>query len=130
MNSDMEMGLLTSKVSCLIDCLLEYNGVTEMRCIVFVERVIVARVLEILLNTLLPKYNSWKVRYITGKHNEWKTQSPKIQDEIVEEFRKGLVCFFLRYNIHCFCNFIKQILLLIREMFYFVGKCHCCDSGS
>jgi endoribonuclease Dicer len=88
-----------------------------MRCIVFVERVIVARVLEILLNTMLPKYNNWKVRYITGKSNELKTQSQKIQDEIVEEFRKGLVCFFLRYNIHCFCNFIKQILLLIREMF-------------
>ncbi|GAU21811.1 hypothetical protein TSUD_176570 [Trifolium subterraneum] len=91
MNSDVEKGLLTSKVSCLIDCLLEYRGVTEMRCIVFVERVIAARVLPTLLNTLLPKYNSWKVRYITGKHNELKSQSAKIQDEIVEEFRKGSV---------------------------------------
>ncbi|MCH92177.1 endoribonuclease dicer 2-like, partial [Trifolium medium] len=38
MNSDMELRLLTSKVSCLIDCLLEYKHFTEMRCIVFVER--------------------------------------------------------------------------------------------
>jgi endoribonuclease Dicer len=116
MNPDMEMGLLTSKVSCLIDCLLEYNGVTEMRCIVFVERVIVARVLEILLNTMLPKYNNWKVRYITGKSNELKTQSQKIQDEIVEEFRKGLVCFFLRYNIHCFVISISKYYYLLRNV--------------
>ncbi|PNY11877.1 endoribonuclease dicer 2-like protein, partial [Trifolium pratense] len=91
MNSDMEMGLMTSKVSCLIDCLLEYRGVTEMRCIVFVERVIAARVLEILLNILLPKYNSWKVRHIAGNRSVSKTHTRKVQDEIVEEFRKGLV---------------------------------------
>ncbi|CAJ2657950.1 unnamed protein product [Trifolium pratense] len=91
MNSDMELGLLTSKVSCLIDCLLEYKGFTEMRCIVFVERVITARVLEVLLNTLLPKYISWRAKSIAGNNSKLQNQSRKCQNEIVEEFRDGLV---------------------------------------
>jgi endoribonuclease Dicer len=92
MNSDVEMGLLTSKVSCLIDCLLEYRSLTEMRCIVFVERVITAVVLEVLLNTMLPKYNSWRTNYIAGNGSKLQNQSRKSQNEIVEEFRMGLVC--------------------------------------
>jgi endoribonuclease Dicer len=96
MNSDMEMGLLTSKVSCLIDCLLEYKDFTEMRCIVFVERVITARVLEVLLNTLFPKYNSWRAKSIAGNNSKLQSQSRKCQNQIVEEFRDGLVCCFLR----------------------------------
>jgi endoribonuclease Dicer len=95
MNSNLEMGLLTSKVCCLIECLLEYKGLTEMRCIVFVERVIAAIVLEVLLNALLPKYNSWRAKYIAGTGSKLQNQTRKIQNEIVEEFRKGLVCCFL-----------------------------------
>ncbi|XP_058723585.1 endoribonuclease Dicer homolog 2-like, partial [Vicia villosa] len=91
MNFDVDMGLLTSKVSCLIDCLLEYRGLSEMRCIVFVERVITAIVLEILLNTLLPKYNSWRTKFIAGNSSKLQNQSRKCQNEIVEEFRMGLV---------------------------------------
>ncbi|GAU25920.1 hypothetical protein TSUD_16580, partial [Trifolium subterraneum] len=91
MNSDVEIGLLTSKVSCLIDCLLEYKDLTEMRCIVFVERVITAMVLEVLLNTMLPKYNSWRTNYIAGNGSKLQNQSRKSQNEIVEEFRMGLV---------------------------------------
>ncbi|XP_045805970.1 endoribonuclease Dicer homolog 2-like isoform X2 [Trifolium pratense] len=91
MDSDVKMGLLTSRVSCLIDCLLEYQGFTEMRCIVFVERVITAIVLEVLLNTLLPKYNSWRAKYIAGNSSRLQHQSRKTQNEIVEEFRMGLV---------------------------------------
>ncbi|XP_039686333.1 endoribonuclease Dicer homolog 2 isoform X2 [Medicago truncatula] len=91
MNSNLEMGLLTSKVCCLIECLLEYRGLTEMRCIVFVERVIAAIVLEVLLNALLPKYNSWRAKFIAGTGSKLQNQTRKIQNEIVEEFRKGLV---------------------------------------
>jgi endoribonuclease Dicer len=63
-----------------------------MRCIVFVERVITAMVLEVLLNTMLPKYNSWRTNYIAGNGSKLQNQSRKSQNEIVEEFRMGLVC--------------------------------------
>ncbi|KAJ1414388.1 Ribonuclease III domain [Sesbania bispinosa] len=91
MTSDVDMGLLTSKVCCLIDSLLEYRGLTDMRCIVFVERVITAIVLQALLNVLLPKYNSWKAKFIAGHNFGLQNQSRTKQSEIVEEFRMGLV---------------------------------------
>ncbi|QHO06443.1 hypothetical protein HN51_065296 [Arachis hypogaea] len=89
--SDKDMGLLTSKVCCLVDTLLEYRGLSEMRCIVFVERVITAIVLQDLLNVLLPKYNSWKTKCIAGNNTGVHNQSRKMQNEIVEEFRMGMV---------------------------------------
>ncbi|XP_019419125.1 PREDICTED: endoribonuclease Dicer homolog 2-like isoform X2 [Lupinus angustifolius] len=89
--SDMDIGLLTSKVYCLVESLLEYRDLNNMRCIVFVERVITAVVLEILLNALLPKYNSWKTKFIAGHNSGLKNQTRKKQNQIVEEFRDGLV---------------------------------------
>ncbi|TKY72393.1 Endoribonuclease Dicer-like 2 [Spatholobus suberectus] len=91
--SDVEMGLLTSKVCCLIESLLEYScrGLTDMRCIIFVERVITAIVLQDLLNTLLPKYNSWRTKFIAGHNFGLQNQSRRKQNGIVEEFRMGLV---------------------------------------
>lgn len=67
-----------------------------MRCIVFVERVITAIVLEALLNALLPKYNSWKAKFIAGNGCKMQNQSRTKQNEIVKQFRMGLVCCFLR----------------------------------
>ncbi|KAL2341557.1 hypothetical protein Fmac_009497 [Flemingia macrophylla] len=98
-NSDVEMGLLTSKVCCLIDSLLEYRGLTDIRCIIFVQRVITAIVLQDLLNTLLPKYNSWKTKFIAGHNFGVQNQSRRKQNEIVEEFRKGLVNFIVATSI-------------------------------
>ncbi|WVY94127.1 hypothetical protein V8G54_033215 [Vigna mungo] len=90
-DSDVEMGLLTSKVCCLIDSLLEYRALIDMRCIIFVERIITAVVLQDLLNTLLPKYSSWKIKFIAGHNFGLQNQSRRKQNEIVEEFRMGLV---------------------------------------
>ena len=78
-----------------------YRGLTDMRCIIFVQKVITAIVLRDLLNTLLPKYNSWKTKFIAGKKFGLQNQSRKKQNEIVEEFQMGLVCRFLK--IH-YCN--------------------------
>ncbi|KAG8641560.1 hypothetical protein MANES_12G002800v8, partial [Manihot esculenta] len=88
---DADAGLLTSKIFCLIDSLLEYRDLKDIRCIVFVERVITAIVLNSLLNELLPRYNGWKSEYIAGNNLGLQTQTRKTQNEIVEEFRKGKV---------------------------------------
>ncbi|GLT72572.1 hypothetical protein SLA2020_444960 [Shorea laevis] len=90
--ANMDAGLLTSKVVCLIESLLEYRDLEDIRCIVFVERVITAVALHYLLNELLPKYNSWKSKYIAGNnYSGLQSQTRKKQNEIVEEFRKGMV---------------------------------------
>ena len=72
--------------------LCEYRDLKDIRCIVFVERVITAVVLHNLLSELLPKYNSWKSKYIAGNNSGLQSQTRKKQNEIVEEFRNGMVC--------------------------------------
>ncbi|KAF5745863.1 hypothetical protein HS088_TW06G00027 [Tripterygium wilfordii] len=89
--SSLDAGLLTTKVRCLIECLLEYRELDDIRCIVFVERVIAAVVLQCLLDELLPKYCSWKTKYIAGNNSSMQVQTRRKQHEIVEEFRKGMV---------------------------------------
>ncbi|XP_028758757.1 endoribonuclease Dicer homolog 2 [Neltuma alba] len=89
--SQVDVGLLTTKVLCLTDCLLEYRGFNDMRCIIFVERIITAIALEALLREFLPKHNGWKTKYIAGNNSRLQNQTRKKQNEIIEEFRRGLV---------------------------------------
>nr|AUH15438.1 dicer-like 2 protein [Dimocarpus longan] len=90
-NSDVDAGLLTTKVRCLVDSLLEYRALADIRCIIFVERVITTIVLKDLLSELLPRHNDWKTKYIAGNSSRLQSQSRKKQNEIVEEFRRGQV---------------------------------------
>ncbi|CAI0436579.1 unnamed protein product [Linum tenue] len=87
----VKSGFLTSKVAYLIQCLLDYRNFKDIRCIVFVERVITAIVLQSLLSEILPEHVSWKTMYIAGNNSGLQTQTRKTQNEIVEEFRKGMV---------------------------------------
>ncbi|XP_052186204.1 endoribonuclease Dicer homolog 2-like isoform X2 [Diospyros lotus] len=91
LNADKVAGYLSSKVVSLIESLLDYRDLKDLRCIVFVERVITAVVLQILLSELLPKLTGWKTKFIAGNHSGLQLQSRNIQNEIVEEFRKGMV---------------------------------------
>ncbi|KAK2658225.1 hypothetical protein Ddye_004758 [Dipteronia dyeriana] len=91
LKSNVDAGLLTTKVFCLIESLLEYRGLDDLRCIVFAERVITTIVLKDLLSELLPRHNNWKTKYIAGNNSGLQNQSRKRQNEIVDEFRAGLV---------------------------------------
>ncbi|PSS04962.1 Endoribonuclease [Actinidia chinensis var. chinensis] len=91
LSADMDAGYLSSQVSCLIESLLGYRNMKDLRCIIFVERVITAVVLKTLLSELLPKKCCWKTEYTAGNHSGFQSQSRKEQNKIVEEFRKGMV---------------------------------------
>lgn len=82
---------LSTKVICLVESLLEYRDLKDLRCIIFVERVITAIVLCTLLTKLLPSLSGWKIEYTAGQNTGLQTQSRKTQNKIVEEFRKGTV---------------------------------------
>ncbi|KAH9734176.1 Endoribonuclease Dicer [Citrus sinensis] len=88
---NVDSGLLTEKIVCLVESLLEYRGLEDIRCIIFVERVITAIVLQSLLSELLPRHRTWKTEYVAGNNSGIQCQSRKKQNEIVEEFRRGLV---------------------------------------
>ncbi|KAK3028012.1 hypothetical protein RJ639_040011, partial [Escallonia herrerae] len=85
-----EAGYLTMKIVCLIESLLEYRDQKDLRCIVFVERVITAIVIQNLLSEV-PKVREWKTEYMAGNHSVLQAQSRNTQNRIVDEFRKGMV---------------------------------------
>ncbi|XP_062084109.1 endoribonuclease Dicer homolog 2 [Humulus lupulus] len=88
---NMDEGMLTSKAVGLVELLLEYRDLEDIRCIVFVERVITAVVIQCLLNELLPKLTNWKTKYIAGSSNNVQSQTRNKQNNIVGEFREGMV---------------------------------------
>ncbi|KAK3023834.1 hypothetical protein RJ639_044551, partial [Escallonia herrerae] len=90
MKATVEAGYLTMKIVCLIESLLEYRDLKDLRCIVFVERVITAIVLQNLLSEV-PKLSKWKTEYMAGNHSVLQAQSRNTQNRIVDEFRKGMV---------------------------------------
>ncbi|PON59109.1 Endoribonuclease Dicer-like [Parasponia andersonii] len=90
-NSNMDEGLLTAKVVCLLELLIEYRDLKDLRCIVFVQRVITAIVIKYFLDELLPKYSDWKTKYIAGSSTHVQPQTRKKQNEVVGEFREGMV---------------------------------------
>ncbi|KAM7525882.1 hypothetical protein LguiA_015784 [Lonicera macranthoides] len=89
--ANVDAGYLTIKVICLIESLLEYRDLQDLRCIVFVERVITAIVLQTLLDELLLELTGWKTEYAAGSTCKLQSQSRKKQNKIVDEFRKGAV---------------------------------------
>ncbi|KAL4318063.1 hypothetical protein GQ457_18G021210 [Hibiscus cannabinus] len=89
--ASVDAGFLTSKVLCLIESLSEYRVLKDIRCIIFVERVMTAIVLQSLFSELLPKHSSWKSKYVAGNSSGLLNQTRKKQNEIVEEFRNGMV---------------------------------------
>ncbi|GMH07608.1 hypothetical protein Nepgr_009448 [Nepenthes gracilis] len=91
MKADVEAGFLTAKTLCLVESLLEYRKFVDLRCIIFVERVITAVVVRALLSMVLLKLCGWNTEYIAGCNAALQTQSRRKHNEIVEEFRKGKV---------------------------------------
>ncbi|KAK4487897.1 hypothetical protein RD792_003635 [Penstemon davidsonii] len=91
LEANMTAGYLSSKVMCLVDTLLEYRHVKDLRCIVFVERIVTAIAISSLLNELLPEFTGWRSEYTAGNSSRLQSQSRKEQNAIVDEFRKGTV---------------------------------------
>ncbi|KAL0452252.1 UNVERIFIED_CONTAM: Endoribonuclease Dicer2 [Sesamum latifolium] len=88
---NMKAGYLTSKVMCLVETLLAYREMKDLRCIIFVERIVTAIVIRSLLNELLPEFSGWRTEYTAGNNSWSQSQSRKEQNAIVDEFRKGKV---------------------------------------
>ncbi|KAI4342145.1 hypothetical protein MLD38_026801 [Melastoma candidum] len=84
-------GFISSKVACLFNSLMEYRLQENIRCIIFVERIITAHAVHCFLNELLPRHSQWKTNYLTGNSSRLQSQTRKQQNELVEAFRKGEV---------------------------------------
>lgn len=89
--ADLDSGYLTTKVVCLVESLLEYRELKDLRCIIFVERIITAVVLQTLLNEWLTRVIGWRTAYTAGHNDGLQNQSRKEQNKVVEDFRTGQV---------------------------------------
>lgn len=88
LKADTNSGLLSQKVRCLIKSLLNYRMVHDLRCIVFVERVITAIVLQSLFCEL-KELSGWETHYMAGNSSCLQSQTRKEQMKIVDAFREG-----------------------------------------
>ncbi|CAL4917737.1 unnamed protein product [Urochloa decumbens] len=88
--ADLQDGLLAPKVYFLIKSLLEYRHKQDLRCIVFVQRVVASIVLESLLSTI-HQLSGWIIRHMAGKNCGLQHQSRKEHTEIIDSFQRGKV---------------------------------------
>ncbi|XP_042383496.1 endoribonuclease Dicer homolog 2a-like [Zingiber officinale] len=89
LKENVDSGLLSSKVECLVKSLLEYRDLQELRCIIFVERIITAIVIHSLLGDI--KGFSGRTEYMAGSKKLLHSQSRKEQTKIVDSFHDGKV---------------------------------------
>uniref|UniRef100_A0A0V0J0M9 Putative ovule protein n=1 Tax=Solanum chacoense TaxID=4108 RepID=A0A0V0J0M9_SOLCH len=87
--ANADAGYLSSKVNCLLESLLEYRDRKDLRCIIFVERIVTAIVLRSLLNELLPERSGWRTEYTAGHISVLQSQSRKIKIKLLKNFARG-----------------------------------------
>ncbi|KAJ4752041.1 Protein Dicer [Rhynchospora pubera] len=91
LETSVHLGLIAPKMQCLVQCLEEYRDVKDLRCIVFVERVITAIVLQSLLSSL-HQMSGWEIAFLVGcNSNVLQSQRVNENNKIVDAFRRGKV---------------------------------------
>ncbi|OVA00281.1 Ribonuclease III domain [Macleaya cordata] len=84
----LEEPFFSNKLLVLIKLLSSTRLQSDMKCIIFVNRIIVARSLSYILGNL-KCLEFWKCHYLVGYHSGLKNMSRKIMNSIVEKFRSG-----------------------------------------
>ncbi|KAK9130502.1 hypothetical protein Sjap_010989 [Stephania japonica] len=80
--------IFSDKLLVLMKVLSTCRQRTDMKCIIFVNRIIVARSLSSILENM-KILQFWKCHFLVGFHSGLKTMSRKIMNSIVEKFRSG-----------------------------------------
>ncbi|RCV34474.1 hypothetical protein SETIT_7G162200v2 [Setaria italica] len=86
----LEEPLFSKKFAVLIDVLSRYRLEENMKCIVFVKRIIVARVISHILQNL-KCLDFWKCECLVGCHSGLKNMSRNKMGSIIEKFSSGEV---------------------------------------
>ncbi|KAK6942250.1 hypothetical protein RJ641_027627 [Dillenia turbinata] len=78
----------SKKLLCLIGILSNFRLQTDMKCIIFVNRIVTARALANVLQNL-DFLGSWRCDYLVGVHSGLRSMSRKSMKIILEKFRSG-----------------------------------------
>ncbi|XP_002982062.2 endoribonuclease Dicer homolog 2 [Selaginella moellendorffii] len=93
--ADDQIRAISSKVQLLLDVLDEYKSAQDLRCIVFVERVIAAKVLTLLLNSR-PYV---RAQCVASHRNKLKGLTLATQRNSLEDFRAGKANVIVATNV-------------------------------
>ncbi|KAK9098409.1 hypothetical protein Syun_025454 [Stephania yunnanensis] len=86
--AELREPIFSDKLLVLMKILSTCRQRTNMKCIIFVNRIIVARSLSSILENM--KFlQFWKCHFLVGFHSGLKTMSRKTMNSIVEKFRAG-----------------------------------------
>lgn len=87
--------LVSNKVTSLVDVLLN-NRFSQLKCIVFVERVVAAKVLAFFLSKIL---KSVRCDHIVGNHSKNGSSSKSHMSKTLSDFRSGMVDLLVATNV-------------------------------
>lgn len=94
----LEEPFFSQKLSLLIGILSTYRLKENMKCIIFVKRIIVARSLAFILGSL-EFLNFWKCEFLVGFHSGLRNMSRRNMNAIVEKFCSGEVNLLVATNV-------------------------------
>ncbi|XP_077223182.1 dicer-like 4 isoform X2 [Tasmannia lanceolata] len=87
-----------SKKLLLLIGILSSRLQADVKCIVFVKRIIIARSLAFILGNI-ESLNFWKCEFLVGFHSGLKKMSRKMMNGIVDKFRSGKVNLLVATNV-------------------------------
>ncbi|KAG2567328.1 hypothetical protein PVAP13_7NG350064 [Panicum virgatum] len=94
----LEEPFFSKKFAVLIDVLSRYRLEENMKCIVFVKRIIVARVVAHILQNL-KCLDFWKCEFLVGCHSGLENMSRNKMGSIIEKFSSGEVNLLVATNV-------------------------------
>ncbi|MED6203666.1 helicase [Stylosanthes scabra] len=86
----VDLGYLSPKLLELIKLIQSFGDSCEVLCLVFVERIITAKVIERFIKKV-PQISHFTVSYLTGNNTSAGSLNAKKQKEILDSFRSGKV---------------------------------------
>ncbi|KAK4365008.1 hypothetical protein RND71_016366 [Anisodus tanguticus] len=89
-SATLSMGQISSKLDVLLEIFKSLGKATPVRCLIFVERIITAKVIERVMKKMT-QFSHFKIAYLTGTNTSVDALTPKVQKETLESFRSGEV---------------------------------------
>ncbi|GLJ43003.1 hypothetical protein SUGI_0892520 [Cryptomeria japonica] len=88
----------SSKVLALLEILIQYRNKKNVKCIIFVKRIIAARLLVQIINHV-EVLDVWQSDFLVGHHSGLKAMSRAKMNNIVDDFRSGKINILVATNV-------------------------------
>lgn len=86
----VDLGYISPKLHELIELFQSFGGAMQLLCLIFVDRIITAKVIERFVKKVAC-LSHFTVSYLTGSNTSVDALAPKLQKETLESFRSGKV---------------------------------------